>query len=442
MLLYLHALSFFKTLKLILFLFMMMPATVSAQALRIMPLGNSITQGDNEHPSYRYPLWKMLTEAGVEFEYVGSHDVNFEGNPEFPDHNGQTYSNRNEGHWGWRIDQILHGHEDERDKGRLKEWLRGYTPDVVLMHLGSNDVMQEQPVEETIQELEEVVSEIRKTNPNVTILMAKILPIWIEKVGQNTIDRWSNYNEQIPLLARRLNSDQSPVIVVDQTVDFDPTEGADTWDGVHPNASGEEKMALRWFEALDPVITPLPVELFDFKGIVAKSGIQLHWKTASETNNAHFNIERSEDGKNFKVIGKVNGSGNSNTTLAYTFTDKSAHTGTLYYRLKQVDFDGQYETSNVIAVNRHTTGTEPLVYLTKAHGGPAMLHAANLLPEEEVQAHIYTLDGKLLHSIFTKADEVGRIAQEIVFAAAQQTGVYLLKTTVNTKTFAKKYRLE
>ena len=68
----------------------------------------------------------------------------------------------------------------------------------------------------------------------------------------------------------------------------------------------------------------------------------LSWKTASEINNSHFEIERSNNGKDFIKIGEIAGQGTSNSTKRYQFTDKNPGSAQQYYRLKQVDFDGKF----------------------------------------------------------------------------------------------------
>ncbi len=102
----------------------------------------------------------------------------------------------------------------------------------------------------------------------------------------------------------------------------------------------------------DEPITPLPVELVSFEGKATASGIALTWTTASEENNDRFEVERSKDGNSFSAVGEVQGAGNSSVTQRYSFTDASADAGQHYYRLKQVDYDGQFEYSKVIAVER------------------------------------------------------------------------------------------
>ena len=88
--------------------------------------------------------------------------------------------------------------------------------------------------------------------------------------------------------------------------------------------------------------TILPVVLFSFSGRAIVKGVQLRWETATEVNNDHFEIQRSIDGLNFETIGIVNGAGTINTPQSYEFLD-STPAATNYYRLRQVDFDGEFE---------------------------------------------------------------------------------------------------
>ncbi|TPE44410.1 T9SS type A sorting domain-containing protein [Pontibacter mangrovi] len=100
-----------------------------------------------------------------------------------------------------------------------------------------------------------------------------------------------------------------------------------------------------------PVIVPLPVELLYFRAFIDQRQVQLQWKTASEENNKEFVVERSADGKHFSAIGTVAGAGTTVVPQFYTFTDAEWTQGTVYYRLKQVDFDGGFEYSSTAAVN-------------------------------------------------------------------------------------------
>ena len=99
----------------------------------------------------------------------------------------------------------------------------------------------------------------------------------------------------------------------------------------------------------------LPVELTDFKAAVNGQTILLQWQTASEENNAGFEIQRSsnpeESESNWEVIGFVTGNGTSLAKHNYEFIDNTPFKSLNYYRLKQIDFDGQFEYSNIVTIN-------------------------------------------------------------------------------------------
>jgi lysophospholipase L1-like esterase len=198
---------------------------------KVMPLGDSITQGNDETNSYRRPLWKRL--AAGRFDFVGSQRENHLGPPPNPD-----FDLDHEGHWGWRADQVL---------AEVGGWAGTYRPDVVLLHLGSNDVFAGQSTSSTLGELGAIVERLRGANPRVTVLLAQLIPT--SRDAQPGIER---LNSGIPGLAAQLDSSASRVVVVDQSAGFDPV--TDTRDGIHPNAAGEEKMAAAWHAALLRVV--------------------------------------------------------------------------------------------------------------------------------------------------------------------------------------------
>ncbi|GJQ63062.1 MAG: hypothetical protein SCALA702_21150 [Melioribacteraceae bacterium] len=96
---------------------------------------------------------------------------------------------------------------------------------------------------------------------------------------------------------------------------------------------------------------PIPVELSSFAANVVGETIQLAWETATETNNKGFEVERSEDGESFTKVGYMDGNGTTSEKQSYTFTDHHAVSGTYYYRLRQVDFDGTSSYSDAVEVD-------------------------------------------------------------------------------------------
>jgi hypothetical protein len=96
---------------------------------------------------------------------------------------------------------------------------------------------------------------------------------------------------------------------------------------------------------------PLPVELIEFRGFKDEKAINLQWKTASELNNSGFEIEKSNDGKEWNRINFIDGNGTATKVNDYQYQDTNPFSGLNYYRLKQIDFDGAFEYSKVIAIN-------------------------------------------------------------------------------------------
>ncbi|MCO6359400.1 T9SS type A sorting domain-containing protein [Roseivirga pacifica] len=95
----------------------------------------------------------------------------------------------------------------------------------------------------------------------------------------------------------------------------------------------------------------LPITLVEFSAnLYLRNQVKLDWTTASESNNAFFAIERSTDGRNFEVIGYVEGAGNSNSLLYYDYVDTKPASGFNFYRLKQNDTGGEFEYSKVRSV--------------------------------------------------------------------------------------------
>jgi hypothetical protein len=171
--------------------------------------------------------------------FVGSLQSNYDGPPAHPD-----FDLDHEGHSGWRADQLLAG---------IGSWASTYRPDVVLMHAGSNDMFQSQSVSSTISELSQIIDRIRAANPYVKILLAKLIPPteWYGRLA-----RVKALNDAIPGLVTQKHTTQSPVILVDQSAGF--YAATDTFDGIHTNVSGENKMAARWYEALTQMLPKPP----------------------------------------------------------------------------------------------------------------------------------------------------------------------------------------
>ena len=141
-------------------------------------------------------------------------------------------------------------------------------------------------------------------------------------------------------------------------------------------------------------VSPVPVELTSFDG--QNNGISniLQWETATETNNNFFTIERSKDEVEFQNIGIVDGSGNSQSTTWYNFTDENPGWGTTYYRLKQTDFDGKSYYSPVIAVAMNVNLENIEIFPTAV--SDILTIKINSLQTKEYELEIMDITGRLI----------------------------------------------
>ncbi|MBX0332190.1 T9SS type A sorting domain-containing protein [Pontibacter sp. HSC-14F20] len=175
----------------------------------------------------------------------------------------------------------------------------------------------------------------------------------------------------------------------------------------------------------EPVIIPLPVELVYFTATVRNNQAHLEWLTASELDNDRFEIERSLDARSFEMVGTVKGKGTTSLESKYTFTDRTPVQGTVYYRLKQVDLDGQFAYSNVIAVNAKGLARE---LATQAYPNPFqdVIKVTLTAPEAQVAAMtIYDINGR---RVMTKDLDLDAGVNMLELKLNQlQSGMYILK---------------
>ncbi len=107
--------------------------------------------------------------------------------------------------------------------------------------------------------------------------------------------------------------------------------------------------------SIDVIATPLPVKLLYFDALSKDGQVQLKWATGQEVNNDYFQVERSADGQAFLPLSNpVPGVGTTEELQRYELMDESPLPGLSYYRLKQVDFDGRFEYSDVLSVQMET----------------------------------------------------------------------------------------
>ena len=143
---------------------------------------------------------------------------------------------------------ILNGVAGDPRQGKLADWLAKYQFDVVLVMLGTNDVLNSVPTDESVRNLEGIIAQLRARNPNAVILLAKIPPTSFPRPNLEAL------NAAIPGVASRLSTAQSPIVVVDMYPGYDGVADNQAPLGIHPAESGEKKIAARWYAALRPYL--------------------------------------------------------------------------------------------------------------------------------------------------------------------------------------------
>ncbi len=175
----------------------------------------------------------------------------------------------------------------------------------------------------------------------------------------------------------------------------------------------------------------LPVELTHFSGQKQPGQVKLKWHTASEQNASHFLVQRSEDGEQFQTIGRKEAQGTTTESTHYQYFDRNPEMATNYYRLKQVDFDGSYEYSNVISVNFNEEVQQPSL---KIRPNPLKDQLNIHSPKSQISNYkLQTLTGRTIQS--GKLPGQGRHTVDVSDLSA---GVYLLNVKTDEAVRTKK----
>ncbi|MCO6486831.1 MAG: T9SS type A sorting domain-containing protein [Phaeodactylibacter sp.] len=195
-------------------------------------------------------------------------------------------------------------------------------------------------------------------------------------------------------------------------VDWNPTNGT-------PDAEFFESNGGSNFTATFSTSATLPVELSHFSAKAAGPSTLLSWSTATETNNAHFEVQRSAGSRDWEVIGKVKGAGTTQEAQHYTYADHEPLSGLSYYRLRQVDYDGQYAFSPVVAVDR-----KEAVFSFTAFPNPApdVLYISLPAREEPLTAEVYDACGRRVRQQTLPA----RAARQEIHLSGLPPGLYCL----------------
>ncbi|MEV6006929.1 ricin-type beta-trefoil lectin domain protein [Streptomyces sp. NPDC051976] len=191
-------------------------ATTAPTALRLMPLGDSITWGigSSSGNGYRGFLGNQLTAEGHPLDFVGSL------------RNGTMPDPDNEGHSGWRIDQIA---------GIANSVLAGYRPDVITLEIGTNDLNGNYQVATAPDRLSALIDQITGDLPDATVLVGTVI---VSTSGTEEANRPA-FNAKLPGIVQAKQAAGEHVRLVDMSA----LSAADLSDSLHPNDTGYSKMA-------------------------------------------------------------------------------------------------------------------------------------------------------------------------------------------------------
>ncbi|MBS4034508.1 MAG: T9SS type A sorting domain-containing protein [Ignavibacterium sp.] len=173
--------------------------------------------------------------------------------------------------------------------------------------------------------------------------------------------------------------------------------------------------------------SPLPVELSSFTSKLINDKVQLNWQTATEVSNYGFNVERSVKDGEWSTIGFVEGYGNSNSPKSYSFSDKDLFAGgsEFRYRLKQIDTDGKFEYSDVVAVTVIPTQFE-LAQNYPNPFNPATTIRFSLPQSTQIKLNVYNLLGQQIATIAEGLFEQG--FHKVEFNASElPSGAYIYR---------------
>ncbi len=178
--------------------------------------------------------------------------------------------------------------------------------------------------------------------------------------------------------------------------------------------------------------TNVPVELTSFNANMKNNSVELSWATASETNNYGFEIQRRDDNTQFSTIGFKRGNGTSTQINNYSFTDKKPEGNTIYYRLKQVDFNGSYKYSKTVEVqNVKAPGDFSISQNYPNPFNPTTNIQFSVPVQTGVKIILYDVTGKEVKTLVNKEMQTGNYNIQ-VNAEGLSSGIYFYRITTGS----------
>ena len=167
-----------------------------------------------------------------------------------------------------------------------------------------------------------------------------------------------------------------------------------------------------------------PVEFLTFTGRLENYVVHLGWATATESNNSHFLVERSVDGGPYTVIGQIAGANDSQQRLDYVFADYDYVNAVIYYRLRQVDFDGTEAFSDVIAIDAtHDYAQALTMYPNPAATSEVRLQLSGEWNTESIAVEVFASSGQRIQQRVASGNHI------VLSTGHLQTGTYVVRVT-------------
>ena len=167
----------------------------------------------------------------------------------------------------------------------------------------------------------------------------------------------------------------------------------------------------------------VPVELTTFTATAQNNFAELNWTTETEINNLGFEVQRSTRNSEFVTVGFVEGNGTTTKEHHYNFKDKDV-SGFLHYRLKQIDFDGSYEYSDIVEVEVLGNVSYKLTQNYPNPFNPVTNISYTLPSESQVKISIYNPLGELVETIVNEKQIAGKY-DAVWNAGDHPSGVYI-----------------
>jgi hypothetical protein len=184
----------------------------------------------------------------------------------------------------------------------------------------------------------------------------------------------------------------------------------------------------------------IPVELTSFIANVDGNSVKLNWSTATETNNSGFEIERKSTTSSWSKVGFVPGFGTTTEVKKYSFADNNLAAGTYSYRLKQIDFDGTFEYSNIVEVEVNAPTVFDLAQNYPNPFNPSTTISYTIPKDVKVRLDIFTILGEHVAALVDEFQTAGKYS--VVFDAGRYpSGTYIYRLTAENNVITKKMML-